>query len=380
MLFRVRTAVVALGVCAAIGVAGCGSGSQTGSTGSGEESTTGTAQALVPKPPTTPPTTLSITKPLSKKPEEGKTVAMVTSMLPATQYYTEQTVLAAKVLGWTVDEFPYKEGEEAKALSSALNTNPDYLIGTNLLKQAVKAQLSQAREKGIPFLNLGGLPEDNAPSEGYYVINGDPTGQAQQLADWAINDSGGKANIAFFTIPALPYVAQAGEAVAARISEKCPGCQFEEVELSLQQLVSGKSPTTIAASLQSHPDVTYAIVGYGDMAVGLPGALKAAGLSGKFKVMGVGANQANIAEIAKGELDAFAMVANASVGYYLIDTLARISVGDSTAVDTENTGVGGAETWILDSPELAKEYAEAPYGWEGPENYIEQWKALWHVN
>ncbi|HEY5333149.1 MAG TPA: hypothetical protein VIJ21_06325, partial [Solirubrobacterales bacterium] len=159
-------AVLCLGV-----VAGCGGG------GSSSSSSTAPAEASGPKPageaakptveapPTSPPTKIAVTQPLSKRPPTGKTVDFLQCEFPACTTELPGMEAAIAALDWKLQDVVLGPTEFASGLEQAISRKPDYIAVSGVTSAAeVKPQLAEAAAAGIPVIGVG-LTDKPAPGE-----------------------------------------------------------------------------------------------------------------------------------------------------------------------------------------------------------------------
>ena len=66
---------------------------------------------------------------------------------------------------------------------------------------------------------------------------------------WAINDSGAKAKILGVTIAQYPVLNTETDWLRRNLKRMCSGCSFNELDVSVQDLVGGSVPQKVVAYL-----------------------------------------------------------------------------------------------------------------------------------
>jgi ribose transport system substrate-binding protein len=382
---RTRTLATLITTAAlAAGATGCGG--DDGSTAAGGSTTAGGSGdagfTALPAPLTTPPDGILITEPLSKRPPAGKTVAFVGGQLPLYSYLGKKLGEAVKPLGWKAKVF--LSNDPAAAMTSAINAKVDYIWGISLTKQAISGPLAQARKAGIPVVNQG-VTEESDPDAGYFTVNRNNAMKSQNMVDWIINDSKGKANVLLFTIRSLPYFDPAEKRTRERLAEKCPGCKLKVVDVTLNEMATSGVPAKAVSAIQSTPGANYAAFAYGDMMLNVANTVKAAGLLDKVKLVSVDSvTSALLKEIERGDVAASGVSPNANHPFWLVDIFARMSVGDDLEPSMRSNPPAGEDPqpvapWIVAGPEGAKATSADDYGWDGPANGAADFKKLWGV-
>jgi ribose transport system substrate-binding protein len=368
-------------VAAGMALAACGS-SDGSSSGTPAGNTGGQSQAAsnVPMPPTSPPTQLGVTLKLPKVPPRGKTVAWAECALPACSTFTPAFQSAARALGWNLKVYTYKSGAPAPAIEQAVSNHVDAIVITGQPTALFKPQLAAANAKHIPVISADDITPP-APSEGLVAQFGDASmfeNEGVQLAEWILHDSGGNAHIAYVNIPDYPILNAGYTAVKNTVAKYCSAkCSVDQIALTVDQLASGKAPSTIAAYLQSHPNVNYLDFSFADLLAGVQPALKSAGFT-KVKLTGqaLGNSPAVVSGLKDGSIAAWVAQPNYYQAWLQMDAAARLSVGAPLA---QERSAAQLPTWVVDSA-TAAEPLTGLGGWDGPADYQAKFKALWGVS
>jgi ABC-type sugar transport system substrate-binding protein len=105
----------------------------------------------------------------------------------------------------------------------------------------------------------------------------------------------------------------------------CPKCKVDTLDIPVTAL--GKDvPTRIVSYLRAHPKVKYVVVGTDGLAIGLPAALKAAGLR-DVKVVGQGATATNLQYLASGDQAMSIAFPYYEVLWTMVDAVVRHEAG-----------------------------------------------------
>jgi ribose transport system substrate-binding protein len=382
---RLLVVLAVLGLSALL-LTACGGSSSSSSSGSSgstaSESEGESAEAsseIVPAPPTEPPTEIPIKTPLKAKPPHKKVIWLACA-LPACQGYLSAGYKnAAAALGWDFEQINYETLKAAQGVQEALNKNPDYIFDTGIPPAAFEAQAKEAIKKGIPIFSGFDTTKPEPKVNGLYTQYANYPGYevGKQLADWMINDSGGKANVAMVVIGEYPILTAQVEVIEKEFADKCPGCKSDTIDATVEDVGEGKVPAKIVAYLQAHPEVDYLEFTFGDLATAVYPALQAAGLTGQVKLLGAQANKLTNTELSKGNYTAWGTQAQEFGGWLSMDAAARLSL-DMPLEPYEKTG--GLPTWIIDSKEQADKLLEDPEGeWAGPEGFQGEFEELWKV-
>jgi ribose transport system substrate-binding protein len=354
-----------------LAVAACG-------TDNDQASQTGAAakKAIVAAPPTTPPTEIQVNQALPTAPPKGKKVVFLQCELPACARYISGVKAAAAALGWSATSQVFKNANPGAGLQQAINERPDYIAITGIPTGAIKPQLKAAADAKIPVISCA---TPDKPSPGGYAVQcgGSLETDAEYVGRWMINDSGGKANVVAVTIPQFPVLNTETDWLKKNLRSKCPGCSYDQLDVSVQEVGGGAVPQKLVAYLQSHPDVHYVYFTFNDLTRGIPAVLRTAGLTDKVKLVGAAGDASIMKEIGDTQA-AWTIAPNVYSAWVMFDAMARLSVGEQLG-ETYATDVYASPTWVVESAESAKQLAATTYDWYGPTGFEQQFKTLWQV-
>jgi len=367
-----RLARMSLPALLALGLVACSDSDDP--TSAADES----AAASAPEPITTPPTAINVTAPLEAPPAPGKTLFWLQCELPICEKIGGGVEAAVDAAGWNFESLVFKASDPGGGIESAIQQSPDVIAITGIPSAAIKSQLKAAADAGIPVVTCSPGPEAPSPTT-YAAICSQTTGpDGENLAKWAIKDSGGDAHMVMVTIPAFPSLQTTVDGMNSVLEEHCPGCSSGELALTVDDLAGGQVASKLVAYLQSNPDTNYVVFNFGDLEIGVPEALQAAGLQDKVKLIGNGAGPQQFQALIDGGMDA-AWVAYPAVysGWEMVDAALRL-VDGGTLPDGYSEETKALPSYIVDNPEAAQALG-SDLDYAGPEGYEDQFKALWLV-
>ena len=376
-------AVMVLLISTVVVVSACGSSSSSSTTsnssGNGESTTASegsSSKPIVTPPPTSPPTELPISKPLNGPPPQ-QTVAWAACELPICQEgLSAGWHEAGKALGWNVNQINYKSLEPDKAVQQALDEKVDGIGITGVAPALFETQAKQAIKEEVPIVSASEITEPEPTVNGLYW-QGQNTASVEESAtmsaDWAINDSGGKANVVAVTIESFPILS--AEVVGLEKAYKqCSECSLGVLPVTIENLGEGSVPSKIAAYLQSHPEVNYVQFTFSDLATGVYEALKPLGLTGKVQLIGGAGNPTNMQEIVEGKASMWMAQPQQYVGWLGMDVLARLAT--NTPLEPYEKE-GKIPYWVVEKAGAEELLEKSEGAWPGPEGFQQKFEELW---
>ncbi len=381
--FGLLAVIVCGGVLVFSACGSSGDGTSSGSSGAETAESTegggGEAAEIVPAPPTEPPTEVPITQPLSKAPPKW-TVAWMACELPICQEgLSRGWKTAAAALGWNFKQINYKALETGKFVQQALNEKVDGIGITGIPPAAFEPQAKQAAKEGIPISSGSEITEPDQETNGLiYQGQNQPSVEeaAGMITNWAINDSGGKVNMATVTIEEYPILVAEVEGLE-KAMEACPECgPVDKIPVTIENVGEGRVPSIVAAYLQTHPEINYLQFTFSDLALGVYDALKPLGLTDKVKIVGQNGNPTNMKEIVEGKASIWTAQPQEYFMWLEADAMARYATGTPLEKYEEE----GKIPYYVVEKEGAEELLEKYEGnWPGPEGFEAKFEELWNV-
>lgn len=242
----------------------------------------------------------------------------------------EEERAIAESLGWTVDVVDGKFDPTVwnQAVKQAADTGVDGIISIsgdpNLMAEAMEV----VREKDIPLVltNQAPAPGDVAGIDTY--VSPDPVRGGEDIADWVIADSDGKANVLLIDAPGYTNVERRTAAIKGRLGADCEDCVIEEVDMSAATVGTTLAPA-VTSRLQQHPGIDY-VVAPDDCCVSFAQqGVQQAGRAATTKVISVGGFDEQLESLRDGGSSLAADLATPQrfMAWTAIDSLARLMAG-----------------------------------------------------
>jgi len=392
MGLRRLTVVALMMLTAALALAACGGGSSSSSstaesttaekttTGNEEtkETTGGTGGELVEGPSETAPTKIiQGLEPLKKPPPSGLNIVNLQCDIPTCAGYSKVFQEIGKNLGWTVKTIVFKTGQPQDAMTQAVNSpGVEYVNISGIPTSIIKPQLKVAAEKGITVIKGEDPGPAEPPTVPVAISNslGNSELPAEGLMHWVINDSEGKANVVVIGLPEIPTVQPTPKTAERVAEEECPECHVEELPVTGEELGAGTVPAKVVAYLQAHPETDYVWGAFGNLTLGVPQAIKTAGLAEKVKVITMnGIEPAEAEALKNGEIQAYNVAAQGEYSTMAADAIIRNAEG---LPFPQKIYEEAPQSWLC-TPETAEECKEFE---TFPHSFLEQMeKEVWNV-
>ena len=376
---------VLLAVVATLSLAACSSSSSSGSSSSGTASSGSSsssssglssadqaglakAEALVASQtqrPTTITDTTKVTKPIPK----GLTIDFIPCGSPECTLEGNIVKQAAAAVGWNTvilsnDGTP--QGDKA-AFTQAVRNKAAAILYTAIPASTFSSLLPQLKAIGT-FISTCCVTDAVGPSTGIgYAIDipaqVGPVGGSQ--AAWVAANSKDTADSVFVNIPAFAILASQATDYKSGMATYCPTCKVDEIDVALANLST--APSTIVSYLRAHPSVDYVVASTDAITIGLPAAIKAAGLN-NVKIVGQGATPTNIQYLHSGQEAADVAFPYYEVMYAMVNAAIQDKAGMTVAPSV------APPAWLLTPQNAPNTTAQV---FPVVSTYQSQYQALW---
>jgi ABC-type sugar transport system substrate-binding protein len=320
-----------------------------------------------------PPTEIGPTEPIGKPIPKGKKIVYVNCGAEACTNQGKGLESAAKVLGWTVQTIqaqPTPQSVQA-AMTEAVRRNPDAVVSAGFSRALYARQIDEMNEKKIAVITSTGM---EPTGEGGTTFNAEPPAEASVatslLADKTTVDLDGKGEVGAVYLTGYPLPKVYTDAYVARLKQVCPDCSVKTI--NIQPTSIGKdAPQKIANFLRANPNVKAIMLSYDALGIGLPAAIKAAGLK-MPKVYSYSPDAPGIQALQSGDTTAATPQPYNEIGWLWADALARYFTGGDVK-DSQHF-----PRWVL----WSKDYDNLPTQANSPvivDGYQQQFKKLWGI-
>lgn len=382
---RLLAALIAA-VAIVLTVAACGSsdddgGGDSASTTSGGGAATAPADSGLPaevtdavREFTTRPTSIGIDVPVRGRVPAGKEIYYIQCGSPVCATNGEYLRAAADAVGWKVKAINAGVTPESvkAAWAQAAQDKPDGVVASGFPRTMMNPELAQLEAARVPVVDISVTDPPGRGISAVFAGTPDYVTAGDRLARFALVDEGGKDIKAMIVgVAAYPTVQLVGRSFGDTLKRYCDSCSIDELDVPATS-IGNDLPTRISTYLQAHPDVNYVVNGFADMSVGVPAALKSAGVGEDVKFVGINNNPTTAGYLKGGQ----SIVAEHIYGYpelmwRSVDFLIRSVNGESTDPSTAQT----YPHWVVTKDTIPSTTDEFPT----VVDYREQYERLWGV-
>jgi ribose transport system substrate-binding protein len=319
-------ACVAVSLCCAA----CGSskGTSQASNASSSSSSTGggnvaAASAVLAKLASGDAAPFPVTQPLAKRLPAGTKFGFMECDDGQCVQFAQILQQAVKQLGaqLTIVKAQQSASSEQSAMSSIIAQKPAGVIVAGVAPDAIAPQLNQLNKLHIPVVSVGlvgasryGITFDPGDNPVYNLDDG------YAEAAWVVVHMH-TPNAVFYYTPEVPFSAYVEQGFDSEMKTLCPSCTVRNVDIPVADYET-TAPSLVVTDLQAHPSTNVAVFALAEAEVGLPSALKTAGLHPT--ITGTGPPPAVWDYIKAGEI-ASGITTDSLLPLYLdLDVLARL--------------------------------------------------------
>ena len=354
-----------------------GTGASTAASSAAGGSGVAAAQAVVDSAVKNP-TTIGITNKLTAVPPTNKFIVISESPQPVTHVKNLAFVAAAKLFGWRTQVLVQGTGPEdaGKTLTQAISLKPDAILISGASLPSLAPQLAAAKSANIPVL-AETVTDPLTQSVFDNTIDGPPQVEnvAKLMANYAVAKSNGNVHAVVFNLPVYGVLTTYTKTFQSTVMSLCPSCSVKEQDLQLTDFA--KMGSIAVSAMQRDTKINFLIFTIGDLTVGVPAALKAAGLDKKVTLAGETPTQENLADLKAGADEAWTGFSAPILGYRDADMMARY-------FNKEPLTPGGdaliLPTQIITKDNVAGIVVDSTGYYQGVTDFQSQFKTLWGLS
>ncbi len=318
------------------------------------------------------PTSIGLETPVGKPIPKGKNIAFIQCGVPACETEAQLLKNATDLLGWNLNSIDAgATPEEIKAAyQQAINEKPDAVLGSGFTRALYEPELKKLNELDIPVVQAFVGDETGNGLTG--VIGGPKASEIEGIgmANFILSHADSKElTVGQVYVNGFETTVNVANALKDQVEQECPDCSTEDLVVPVTSIGSDL-PQRVASFFTSHPEIEWASIAYSDLFVGLPTALKGAGVE-DANLVTLNLNPAIAPYMEKGEYLQLGFDVSFPEAYWReIDLLARLFTGQPY---DENLDDSTLPYWAITAETLPSTTEEFP----AVVDYEEQYKKLW---
>jgi ribose transport system substrate-binding protein len=239
---------------------------------------------------------------LTHKPAAAGTIVRMTGPLPTELASGDALIAAAKTIGWTgkLVQFDGSVEDLNSKMEQVIASHPDIIAESGFPIAAIQKSVADAKRAGIVVVasDVTDTPTSYPGFAGVFASSPTYRTEGEVNAYQFMRDSGCKGSVAIFDVP-YPILKVGADAFISTVKANCPDCKVSYTVLQAKDVGTSVATQTIVSKLQAAPSTNYVMFTYGDESLGVPAALRQAGLNG-IKIFGTAPNQSDIAALRNG--------------------------------------------------------------------------------
>lgn len=359
---------IALATIASVSLTACGDSGNTNNDTAANATGVEAARAAI-APYEKSPTDLGVSSEKLKQRPTGKLVAYMRCGFPICQAMGKGVEEAGGVIGAKVRQYDLGHTPETigRGWDQMLRDNPAAIIATGVPTALYKAQFKRAAAKKIPVI-IWSVPDEGA---GITANIYGPAGNAKSgglMADWVVSHAAGGAKVLYVNVPESSVLKFHQGGFTKELKKQCAGCRLESISIKTAD-IGRVAPGRIVSYLQRKPDTDWIVVPVGDVLIGVPEAMKSAGIGENVKMLSVAGSKVNYAYIKNGRQLADFASSTDFYGWKAIDTVSRALAGQLNTAD-----LGPIPRQFLTREDLDFDISKP---WPSVPGFREQFKTLW---
>jgi ribose transport system substrate-binding protein len=278
---------------------------------------------------------------------------------------------AAKTMG--VKLRVVKAGASADSVQGAMNTivgnKPTGVVLPAVEPDIINNQLRTLQGDKVPVVSNGIMNHQKYGIDSAMFNTETAVRAGSLIADWVVAHKGAKANVAFELTPELSFGRYIKDAFAAEMKKRCASCKVRYVTVPVGT-IGNTAPNRVVSDLQSHPDTNVVAFSTLEAAVGLPTAMRTAGI--KTDVTGFGPNPANLQDMKNGGITSGIGLDLPVMLWTQMDAAARLATGQPL---TKGEQGGIPPIQLLEQKDITFDPSR---GWTGYPDFAQRFQKLWN--
>jgi ribose transport system substrate-binding protein len=314
------------------------------------------------------PTPFPVVTPLAKS-ARGKKIAVMDCGTPICALLIQLMTPAAAITGIEIVRIQTGFGADkvAEGFDTVLAGNFDGVFVLGLPGPLWERSLAKLNAAKIPVIASGVADVD--PSKVGMAEAGVVSSKknAELLAAYVVA-RGNPSDVVFYETPELGFTTVMAKSFKDKLTQLCPQCSVRIATIPAATFGTS-SPSVLVNDLQSHPSTKMAVFPVGEQALGLPSAMKTAGI--EVDTISSSPDPQALKQIQDGKMTAGLGVDLPILVWTGIDTLARLMTGqraEPAAVNDELV------VQFLTAKDLKGDVSR---GWSGYPDFVDRFKAVW---
>lgn len=325
------------------------------------------------------------TEPVDASLSEGKRLMVVPILgtLPIAQVTNEALEEAVGLAGAELTQIDGR-GEVSvwtQSVQQATTQGFDALALEAIRTEVVQAPLREAADQGVRIIQAfewaePGLPPEETRDVGVEAhVSFAQTEMGHWMANYAVADSGGEANIVIVTASDSPTGVVIGEAVEDQLEYLCPNCEVQVAD-SPQGLPPERLETLTRTLLRDDPTIDYMLPVFDAMALTMVPAIHDVGAADDVKIVSQNGTPAVLELIARDDVVVADIGANIPwSGWGIADAFFRL-MADQPAVDDQNVPIRTFSVENIDEIDLDADQST----WFGPDTWKDEYRETWGLD
>jgi ribose transport system substrate-binding protein len=280
---------------------------------------------------------------------------------------------ASKLIGF--DTARIDAGLQAETVKDAFDTvtaqGVDAVIDPALPNPLAQSGLEALNSKGIPAVGIGVVNGDRKLLPAIVGSEVALSRLAEVTASYMVATYGNDLNTVFYTVPELELTSVMYDAFEKKVKELCPDCKVRSADIPVAALGTTAS-TVVTDDLQAHPDTKQATFSTGEEAIGLPAAMKSAGID--VDTIAAGPGPDSFQQIKDGEMKAGIGYDLTYAGWAAVDSAARLALGQEPSKGVKDDVI---PMQILTADSVTDDMIKM--GWSAYPDIADRFAKIWGV-
>jgi ribose transport system substrate-binding protein len=210
----------------------------------------------------------------------GKTVAFLGCGAEQCEEYFGPIQEGAEALGWTAKMYQgsVEPNKIVKYFEEIVNSKPDVFIACCVAPSIAGKYLNELKENGTVSVMCCTQPEGTEGLTKLLSVPDDKLIAGENAANFMLAEKGEELHVLYVNSEDFEVSKQYAEGLKGQVEKLCSSCTVDEIQGAVEDIGKPAIATAAVSYLRSHPEINYVSTLFSPLLIGVPAAMKAAGL------------------------------------------------------------------------------------------------------
>jgi ribose transport system substrate-binding protein len=210
----------------------------------------------------------------------GKTVAFLGCGAEQCEEYFDPIKEGAEALGWSAKMYQgsVEPNKIVKYFEEIVASKPDVFIACCVAPSIAGKYIKELKEQGTISVMCCTQKEGTEGLTKLLSVPEDKLIAGENAANFMLAEKGEELHVLYVNSEDFEVSKQYAEGLKGQVEKLCSSCTVDEIEAAVEDIGKPAIATAVVSYLRSHPEINYVSTLFSPLLIGVPAAMKAAGL------------------------------------------------------------------------------------------------------